>query len=163
MMVSGMATLMLAAAATASGPMPVGRAIEAAEAATGARAFDADTDTDRQGRLVWEIELSDGKRGYEVHVDAVTGAILKNKSSRTARIDAGSDAREAWAVVKDGPSLGPILDQLESETGGRVLDAQFDTEAGQARYEVEISTRAGVTDIYLDPRTGERLISVYED
>lgn len=144
-------------------PIGIARAVAIAERATGARAMDAELDHRRGGRLVYEVELARNRTIHEVDIDARSGKIL---SQRTPYIDTYRtrwfDSEEFRHIARARPLSG-ILQELERRTGGRVLEVSFDVEAGQAHYEIEISTRAGVTDIYLDPRTGQRLDIVYDD
>lgn len=164
--------IMIAAAALAaypaqaqSQPVPIGitKAVTIAEKTTGGRAMDADLDHRRDGKLVYEVELVKDRTLHEIDVDAHSGRIL---ARRTPRIETywarWFNDQELQGVAKARP-LSRILDDLERRTGGQVIEVSFDVEAGQARYEVEISTRAGVTDIFLDPRTGARLAHVYDD
>jgi len=53
--------------------------------------------------------------------------------------------------------------KLERSAGGRVMDASFEVEGGQAGYEMEISTAAGVAGLHLDPRTGHHLAFAMDD
>ena len=59
--------------------------------------------------------------------------------------------------------LSQFLVALERQTDGQVIEASFDGDDGQPHYEVEIATRAGVTNVGLHPQTGERLGMMLDD
>lgn len=144
-------------------PIGITRAVAIAERATGAKAMDADLEDRSGGGLVYEVELVKGRTLHEVDIDARTGRIISLRTPRIASYWARwFDNDELQHAARARP-LSQILDDLERRSRGQVLEVSFDVEAGQPRFEVEISTRAGVTDIFLDPRTGERLALVYDD
>ncbi len=152
----------VAQTAPASAPISASRAVAAAEKATGAKAMDVDLDQ-RRGRLVYEIDLADGGKLIEVEIAAQTGEVLSQRMPRFENLwGEGVEPVETRALAQARP-LSETLAALEQETGGRALDVDFDVEAGQARYEVELSTKAGVAEVYLDPMTGERLVAAYDD
>lgn len=160
---SAAALAALPALAQSSGePIGVTRAVKIAEDATGgAQVLDADLD-ERGRRLVYDVDLVKDGREIEIAVDAMTGAIVSRRTPRLGKLLSDGVDKDERLALKGARPLSQSLTALEAETGGRVIDVGFDVEAGQARYEVEISTKAGVADVYLDPATGERL-QVYAD
>jgi uncharacterized membrane protein YkoI len=155
----GAALAATSVAALAAGDAKIGvtRAVEIAERATGAIATDADLDRRNDGTLVYEVELATASRLYELEIDAKSGKVLSKHSPRFASEWARwFDADELRHPAQTQP-LARLLGDLERRSDGKVLEVSFDVENGEPRYEVEISTAAGVTDIYLDPRTGQRL------
>ncbi len=146
-----------------SEPIGITRAVAIAEQDTGARALDAELDGRRDGTLVYEVELATTKALHEVHIDARTGRIIAKRAPRLASTWARwFDDEEMQGVAQTRP-LADLLAALERRSNGSVREVSFDVENGQARYEVEISTQAGIADIYLDPKTGQRLSLVYDD
>lgn len=64
------------AAATSSGLVSAEQARQAAlQKLPGATVTETDLDHEH-GRAVWEIDLSQGQRGYEVHIDGTTGKVI---------------------------------------------------------------------------------------
>lgn len=146
-----------------SEPIGITRAVAIAEKSTGATATDAELDARRDGTLVYEVELATAQSLHEVDIDAKTGKILAKRTPRFASYWARwFDGDEINAAARTRP-LSQLLSSLEQRTAGKVREVSFDIERGQPRYEVEIATAAGVTEIYLDPKTGERLSLVYDD
>jgi uncharacterized membrane protein YkoI len=153
------AALWLTSAAVAAehGHIGITKAIDIAERSTGATATDAELDTRRDGRQVYEVDLATASKLYELEIDARSGKVLSKRSPRFASQWARwFDAEELRHSSQTRP-LAKLLGELERRANGKVLEVSFDAEHGRPRYEVEISSAAGVTDIYLDPRTGKRL------
>lgn len=151
-----------APAAANTGPIDLVRAVERAEAATKGQVMEVDLDRRRDGQLVFEIDVTNGKTLREVRVDAATGRVLGTSLQRTEGL--------FWRVYGNGLKglagsrpLSATLRDLETRTGGKVIDVDFDLEGGQARYEVELSTDTGVAGLYIDPQTGKRLDFVIDD
>lgn len=71
------------ASATSGGPVSAAQARQAAQQKLpGATVTETDLDHDH-GRAVWEVDLSQGQRGYEVHVDGSTGKIISLHAGNT--------------------------------------------------------------------------------
>lgn len=138
------------------------RAVAIAEQATGGHVLDAELE-ERNGRLFYEVDLLQGKKLQQLTLDARDGKIVE----RSAPLIEGYWTRwfesDRLGRVTSARRLSELLTRLERQTGGEVVEASFDVEEGQPRYEVEIATRAGVADVNLDPRTGERLSMVLDD
>lgn len=156
------ATLIAAIPAVAAAPIGAVRAIEAAQAGGNGRAFDVEIDS-YQGRPVYEVKLMRGNGYQEVAVDAMSGQVLSRTTPRIQGYVWRWTDRKERAHFNNARPLAEVIAALEQRSGGTVTDASFDVEGGQPRYEVELSTNAGTADIYLDPKTGERLALVYDD
>lgn len=161
-MLAATATLIAAIPATAAAPIGVVRAIEAAEAGGNGRAFGVEIDT-YQGRPVYEVKLVRGNGYQKVAVDAMSSQVLSRNTPRIQGYVWRWTERAERAHLDNAKPLAEVIAALEARSGGTVTDASFEVEAGQPRYEVELATAAGTTDIYLDPKTGERLALVYDD
>ncbi|WP_374470971.1 PepSY domain-containing protein [Phenylobacterium sp.] len=144
----------LAGAAFAQGAQPqtigVAKAVAAAEAATGGRAFEADLDMER-GAPVYEIDLVRNGRTVEAHVDGVSGKVLRQTEPAKLRLPFG---REDLTAAQTAPrSLTETITMVEAATKGRVTDIGLEREGGRHYYEVEL---AGAQDreVRVDLRTG---------
>jgi uncharacterized membrane protein YkoI len=151
-----------AAAAVAQTPQPIGatRAVAIAEKALSARALEADLDIEK-GQMVYEIELVRGGALYEARVDAMNGALLAQHKKRVESVWAGWFDKDKLA--KATQPLSATLAALESETGGKVEEVDFDTDDGRAVYQVELTTSAGTAEIAIDAATGKRLPAAFTD
>lgn len=155
----------LAAAAPVSAVEPaigLTRAVAVAERALGARAVDAELERSPQG-AVYEIELVRGSSLHEARIDARTGKFLGATQSRIKTAWRRSFDSETLAQAADGPPLSEMLWRLERQTSGEVREVEFESEGGQAWYDIEIATAAGVTTVRIDPRSGRRLAALYDD
>lgn len=159
------AALMAGSAASAGAPMkPAGltRAVAVAEQATGGKATAAHAATGDRGRPLYEIDLAQGRTLHRVKVDARTAQIVSRQTPRFAGYWMRWFASDELRHVALARPLSRMLAELEQHSGGRVLDASFEVVDDRPRYDVKISTRAGVADIYLDPGTGRRLALVHD-
>ena len=141
-----------ASAPQAPAPQVVGvaKAVAVAERALGARAFDAELDTER-GALVYEIDLVKDGRAMEAEVDAATGRLLRHARPAGLRLPFGGEALKAAQAAPR--SLSETIALVEAQTKGRVSDIGLEREAGRHYYEVEL---AGAQDreVRVDLRTG---------
>lgn len=151
-----------APAEAAQNPIGVLRAVERAERAVKGQVVEVDLDRRAGGRLVYEIDVADGRAVREIEIDAYTGNVIAN----SRRLLAGwlwPIYDKALPRVANARPLSTILRDLENRTGGKVIDVDFEVESGQPRYEVDLSTQAGIASMYLDPQTGQRLAFVVDD
>lgn len=149
-------------ARSAPQPMDLVRAVERAEALTKGQVMEVDLDRGRGGKLVYEIDVTDGRRLREIRIDAFNGRLLHDSVERIE----GLFWRAYGNRMKDIAGARPLsatLRELEVRTGGKVIDVDFDVEDGQARYEVELSTDTGIAGLYIDPQTGKRLDFIIDD
>lgn len=149
-----------AAVAAPASPGLVG-AVKAAERHAKGQAIEADLDTLRSGRRVYEVDVLTRGTLREVTVDAASGKVLRTSRQRVEGWFWGTD--RLTSALRGARPLADLLREAEARSGGKVVDVELDIEGGRARYEVELSTAAGIAGIYLDPQTGRRLAFVVDD
>lgn len=164
--------MMAAALATASAPamaqirtaplVGITQAVATAEKALSANAMEAELDT-RGGRLVYEVDLMRGDTLLEALIDARTGKLVSATKPRFGSFWQSWFDFDVEAFSRSARPLAPRLAALERESGGRVQEVGFDADGGMPLYEVEIATQAGVAEVYIDVRNGERLAMNYDD
>lgn len=147
------------AAPSDAGLIGIPRAVAIAERHIQGRATDADLEREK-GQTYYEVEVARGGKPYEVRIDARTGRVL---ATVQPGLWSGWFGDSELRHIGDARPLSAILSDLERRSGGRVTEVSFDVERGQPRYEIEIATRAGVAELHVDPRTGNRLAQVYDD
>lgn len=141
-------------------PIGAGKAVAVAEKALSARATEAELEQ-RDGRLVYEIELVRGGSLYGATVDAQTGKLIVSERQRLESLWASwFDKARLRAPARP---LAAMLAALEAETGGRVDEVSLDAQGGRAVYEVELTTASGTADVAVDPATGQRLPAALAD
>lgn len=165
---SGLAAALVAAASAltpAATHAPIGSAdaVSIAEKHAPGRAIGVELEYNRNGSQFYEVEMSDAGKMRTIAVDAKSGAVLAQSQSRVKSLWSRWTDREENAAIGQARPLGSVLAALEQRSGGRVTEASFDVEAGQPRYEVELATDLGTTQVYLDPATGDRLSMVMDD
>ncbi|MBK6706801.1 MAG: PepSY domain-containing protein [Sphingomonadales bacterium] len=165
-------TLIIAGAAIALLSVPalaaldiisVERAIAIAEKSTKGQVVEIDLDTRRNGQLVYEVDIAKSNALREIELDARSGKVIHQSSSRLETMKMRYWDKGAFAVLGKAKPLSEIVAEVELATGGKVIDVDFEHEDGQSRYEFEISTNAGIASFYVDPRTGKRLAFVIDD
>ena len=156
------ALLLPAPAIATTTPMDLVGAVERAEASVRGQVMEVDLDRGRGGRLVYEIDVAQGRNLREVRIDAVSGRVLGTSLQRVESLFWRVYGGDLGKIAGSRP-LSATLRDLEARTGGKVIDVDFDVEGGQARYEVELSTDTGIAGLYIDPQTGKRLDFVIDD
>ena len=151
-----------APAMAAPRPLDLLGAVERAERAVQGQVVEVDLDRDRQGRQVYEIEVVRKGDLREVRIDARTGRVLGSSPERIEGLMWQVKGNDLVALAKARP-LSAIIRDIETRSGGKVIDVDFDVEGGQARYELDLSTDAGIAGLYIDPKTGQRLDFVVDD
>lgn len=159
-MVSG---LLVVPAIAATELIPVSRVIEIVEASGKGQVVEVDLDTRRNGVIVYEVDVASRNSVREVEVDARTGAILRQSASHLETMMLRYWDRGSLGALDKARPLSDIVASVERETGGKVIDVDFEHEDGQARYEFEVATNAGVAAFYVDPKSGRRLAFVIDD
>lgn len=138
------------------------QAVEKAEQALNGQVVEAELERDRQGRLIYGVEVAQDNALHKMKIDARTGQTLGTSYKRM----------ESWGwriygskfkSLKQARKLSTIIRGLEKRSGDKVTEVDFEVEGGQARYEVKLSTDAGIAKLYIDPKTGERLDFVIDD
>lgn len=160
----GVASGLVAVPTVASADLiPVSRVIAIVEAASKGQVVEIDLDTRRNGVIVYEVDVANRNSVREVEVDARAGTIVRESSSHLETMMLRYWDRGSLGTLSKARPLSEIVASVERETGGKVIDVDFEHEDGQARYEFEVATNAGVAAFYVDPKTGRRLAFVIDD
>lgn len=149
--------------AAAEPPLPLSQILVTAEQAVGGQVTDAELEIRRNGRAVYEVELIRSGNLFELDIDAASGRVIARRQPIVEGAwERLADRQERRHLANARPASA-MLRALEARTGGRALSLSFETEGGRAFYEVELATQIGVTEIFLDPSTGNRLAMVPDD
>ena len=113
-----------------------------------ARVLETDLDRD-DGELRFEIELelADG-RVIEVHVDAVTGDILRSVAEDSADDDDGDVDDDDQAVCDSTISADAATALAEAEAGGSAVRVEADDDC---EFEIVVDTGAGLVEVDVSP------------
>jgi uncharacterized membrane protein YkoI len=143
--------------------------ITAAEAANialtrfpGATVIDTDLGTEN-GRQVWYVDLNNG---FEVYVDAITGAIISVENDTSDSDDDFDDDDDDFDDDDSGNGSGSAITASEAANialtrfpGATVIDTDLGTENGRQVWYVDLSNGF---EVYVDAATGA-IISVEND
>ena len=154
---------------SASSPVAVidaARAVEIAVAAVGGTLVEVERDRE-DGVDVYGVELrqADG-RILDVHVDAVSGAVLRVEDEWRDDDDDGDD-RDDWDDREDERAWSGVTDAISSDAaariareavgGGDVVEVERDEHRGRAIWEVSLREGGRTTEVYVDAVSGEVL------
>jgi uncharacterized membrane protein YkoI len=151
------------ATASAAQPLPLSRVTATAERAIGGQITDAELEVDRRGQLVYEIELIRSGDLFEIQIDAASGMVVSRRQPFIEGHWERFVERDERALLASARPVSEMLRALEERSDGRALSVSFEVVGGRAFYEVELSTDVGVTEIYLDPASGNRVPIVPDD
>ena len=143
--------------------IPILRAVEIAEAEGKGQVVEVDLVTRRNGDIVFEVDVATKNDIREVEIDARAGKVLQQSPSRFETLVMRYWDKGSLPNLKTAKPLSEIIEAVERDSGGRVIDVDFEHEDGQSRYEFEVATNAGVASFYVDPTTGRRLSFVIDD
>jgi len=152
------AGLAFQAAAQAAAPSPapapqlvgVAKAVAAAEAALGARAFEAELDHEH-GALVYEVNLVKDGRALSADIDAATGRLVRQSTAPMLRLPFGDG--ELRAAQTAPHTLAQTIAMVEGATKGRVTGVDLEQSRGRHYYEMELAG-AQDRDVRVDVVTG---------
>lgn len=154
---------------SASSPVAVidaARAVEIAVAAVGGTLVEVERDRE-DGVDIYGVELrqADG-RILDVHVDAVSGAVLRVEDEWRDDDDDGDD-RDDWDDREDERAWSGVTDAISSDAaariareavgGGDVVEVERDEHRGRAIWEVSLREGGRTTEVYVDAVSGEVL------
>lgn len=105
-----------------------------------------------KGNQYYEVEVENGKKDYDLYIDAYTGEVQRMKEDRN-----DDDWDDRTEVVQ---STNLISDEkakqiAEKAVNGTVTELEFDEDDGRFVYELELITNKGETDVEIDAVTGK--------
>ena len=106
-----------------------------------------------KGNQYYEVEVENGKKDYDLYIDAYTGEVQLMKED--SNNDDDSDDRTG--VVQ---SSNLISDEKAKQLAGKavngtVTELELDEDDGQFVYELELITNKGEADVEIDAMTGK--------
>lgn len=119
------------------------QAVGVAEQRTGGRAIEVGLSRE-QGMQVWEVKTQAGTKLVDTYIDMRTGAVVGSDAEGAARA----------ALPSERITLAAALGKAESETGGRILEAERENEDGVIVYGIEVVTATGVREVNIDAAQG---------
>ena len=101
----------------------------------------------------YEVKLVSNNIEYEIDIDANTGKVLKTEQEK---LDKG-DMAEYSAMKQAKISLNQAMQTAAQSVNGtgKVIEAEFDIENGQAVYEMEVAKGNQIYKVVVDSMTGK--------
>ena len=131
-----LATLLTATSATADqrdeqqalaqSKISAAQAVAIAEKASGAHADNLELDM-KNGRAVFDLDLRNGPQEYDIHVDAVSGDIIKNSQ------ETDNDPQH-----NPGINMAQAIAAAEKAVAGKVVDAELENTQQGLIYQTEL-------------------------
>lgn len=114
--------------------------------------FDDDDRNAKGG--VFEIEINSATHNHEIKVDALTGKVISQDSSR---LDSG-DISDYQTQQKAKINIMNAINRAEKQFGGRVMEIEFkndrDYNAHPSYYEIELLKGNQIMEIKMDANSG---------
>lgn len=132
------------------------QAISAAEQETGGRAMKVNIEHEK-GAYLYEIKAVSKDRATEVFVDPTTGKIARQEKQGLIAKVLDKKEQDEFAKMAASSSLSSAIATAEKETGGKAVEAAFESEDGATVFEVETAKDKTVQRVKIDATTGEVL------
>lgn len=115
--------------------------------------FDDDDSKAKGG--VFEIEINSATHNHEIKVDALTGKVLSQDSSR---LDSG-DISDHQTQMKAKIDIMSAISRAEKQFGGRVMEIEFkndrDYNAHPSYYEIELLKGNQIMELKMNANSGK--------
>ena len=108
---------------------------------------------DRMENNHYNVKIITNNNEQEVIVNANTGRVIKDEVERLDR----EDMAEYNTMKQAKISLSQAIKNANQTLSGTVLEAEFDVEAGNPVYQIEIGSGSQVHDVVVDGMTGKVL------
>lgn len=128
----------------------------------------------KHGKAVYEVEIKDGEKHYELNLDANTGEILELEEKRVKqdikltneqenKIDTNNteeqEVNDSTLIMDMEEAIAIALQEFQ----GTVTEAELDKENGRYIYEIEIKSNGVEAEVEIDAQTGEILVVEIDD
>jgi len=126
-----------------------------------AEGYVEDIELEREhGKDFYEVEIENGDKDFDVHIDAYTGTVLA--------IEEDDDQDDDWVGENQSSKQTFITEQeavriAEKAANGTVIEMDLDEDDDRFIYEVELKTKHGKAEMDIDATTGEVLEMEYDD
>ncbi|MBM7609778.1 putative membrane protein YkoI [Lysinibacillus composti] len=106
-----------------------------------------------KGNQYYEVEVENGKKDYDLYIDAYTGEVqlMKEDSNNDDDSDDRTGVVQSTNLITDEKAK-----QLaEKAVNGTVTELELDEDDGRFVYELELITNKGEADVEIDAVTGK--------
>lgn len=139
------------------------KAVAEAEKSVSGRALEAELDWEK-GQLVYEVEVVSGDALHKVHVDAVSGDVVRSDRERMESMWQNWFGSDKVKAVQSAPkSLAQFVESVEQDTGDRVTDVGIDKKGDLYFYEMELRNGAGLERDVMVSLADGRILTAIDD
>lgn len=140
------------AVAIAQSKLTLAQAIAIAQKTVKGNVVSAEFDQEDHGATSeFEVKLVKGDTEYEIKIDASTGKVTKAEQER---MDA-DDLADYKTMQQAKVNLNQAMQNATQKYPGKLLEAEFDMEKGQAVYKIKIAQGTQVQKVVIDANTGK--------
>lgn len=140
------------AVAIAQSKLTLAQAIAIAQKTVKGNVVSAEFDQEDHGATSeFEVKLVKGDTEYEIKIDASTGKVTKAEQER---MDA-DDLADYKTMQQSKVNLNQAMQIATQKYPGKLLEAEFDMEKGQAVYKIKIAQGTQVQKVVMDANTGK--------
>lgn len=103
----------------------------------------------------YEVKTIANNIEYEIDIDANTGKVLKSKKQKLDK----EDVAEYRTMKQAKTTLTQAMQKAAQNIGGKVIEAEFDIDNGQAVYELKATKGNQLYKVVIDSMTGKVISS----
>lgn len=132
----------------------ISQAVAAAEKQTGGRAMKVDVEHEK-GTYLYSIKTVSKDKVSDVFVDPASGKITRtDDEGLIAKVFDKEDQAEFAKLAASPVTLSTAVATAEKETGGKAIEAAFESEDGKMLFEVEVAKDKAVQKVTIDAASG---------
>lgn len=109
------------------------------------------------GKMVYDIDIDNGREDVDLDMDAVTGEVLRSKT------DWDDDDRNVYRNSDDLLTQQEALDIATAEFNGKLKEIELDDDNGRMIYEIELKNGDQEAEFDIDAETGDILEMELDD
>lgn len=119
----------------------------------------------RFGQRYFDVDIENGNKDYDIHIDAYSGDVLKVKEQMDMDDEWDDDNFDEKINTSNKNLLSSekAIEIAEKTVNGKVTEMDKDEDDGRMIYEFELKTNKGKVDLELDAITGNVLNVEYDD
>ncbi|WP_170289640.1 PepSY domain-containing protein [Cytobacillus depressus] len=116
----------------------------------------------KMGKSYYDVEIKNGVKEVEVHVDSLKGTVLSVKEDQDVN-DNDNFEKQAQSNQKVSISTQKAIEIAEKAVNGKVTEIDRDDDDNELIYEIELQTSKGEVDVDIDAVSGKVLNVKYDD
>ena len=133
------------------------QSVALAEKHTGGRASKIELER-KDGAFRYEVKIVSSDKASKVTIDPASGTVIGVKDDGLIyRLLEREDNTSYSALINSPVTLSAAIETAEKETGGKAIEAEWDSEDGKPELKVETVNGGVFTKVKIDAATGKVL------